>query len=96
MPRYIDADNMKSIKNIQSANFNSIESIREWIDTQPTADVRENVRGEWRDIQIGNWHGVECTACKIAHDGRDVPRKNGGIVAWDFCPNCGADMRGDS
>ena len=44
MNRYIDADNMKSIKNIQSANFNSIESIREWIDSQPTADVVEVVR----------------------------------------------------
>ena len=62
----------------------------------PIADVRENIRGEWRDIQIGNWYGVECTACKIAHDRRDVPHKNGGIVAWDFCPNCGADMRGDN
>lgn len=41
MRRYIDADKMKSIKNIQSANFNSIESIREWIDVQPTADVFE-------------------------------------------------------
>ena len=62
----------------------------------PIADVREDVRGEWRDIQIGNWHGVECTACKIAYDGRDVPRKNRGIVAWNFCPHCGADMRGDN
>ena len=44
MRRYIDAENMKSIKSIQSANFNAIGTIREWIDTQPTADVVEVVR----------------------------------------------------
>lgn len=34
--RLIDADSMKTIKNIQSANFNAIELIRFWIDNQPT------------------------------------------------------------
>ena len=34
--RLIDADAMKTIKNIQSANFNAFELIRYWIDNQPT------------------------------------------------------------
>jgi len=34
--RLIDADSMKTMKNIQSANFNAIELIRFWIDNQPT------------------------------------------------------------
>lgn len=34
--RLIDADNMKTIKNIQSANFNAVELIRLWIDKQDT------------------------------------------------------------
>lgn len=34
--RLIDADSMKTMKNIQSANFNAVELIRLWIDNQPT------------------------------------------------------------
>ena len=34
--RLIDAEELKSIKSIQSADFNSIESIREWIDKAST------------------------------------------------------------
>ena len=55
----------------------------------------EQKKGQWRNIQIGEWLGVECTACKIAHDWREVPHVNGGGVAWYFCPECGADMRGE-
>lgn len=34
--RLIDADSMKTMKNIQSANFNAVELIRLWIDKQDT------------------------------------------------------------
>ena len=34
--RLVDADSMKTMKNIQSANFNAVELIRYWIDNQPT------------------------------------------------------------
>lgn len=34
--RLVDADSMKTMKNIQSANFNAVELIRLWIDNQPT------------------------------------------------------------
>lgn len=34
--KLIDADSMKTIKNIQSANFNAVELIRLWIDKQDT------------------------------------------------------------
>ena len=33
--RLIDAEELKTIKSIQSADFNSIETIREWIDNAP-------------------------------------------------------------
>lgn len=32
----IDGDELKSIKSIQSADFNSIETIQKWIDEAPT------------------------------------------------------------
>ena len=34
--RLIDADSMKTMKNIQSANFNAVALIRLWIDKQDT------------------------------------------------------------
>lgn len=42
--RLIDADALKSIKSIQSADYNSIETIRKWIDSEPTIDAVQVVR----------------------------------------------------
>jgi len=63
----------------------------EWVD-----GVRENVRGEWIDDGIhgdwaweqdghGNcWHIWKCSKCE-----RETQ------IRSNYCPNCGADMRGD-
>ena len=65
----------------------------------PSADVRENVRGEWLPHPIkGNREWDVCSACGIG-----CKRREYGIHAngdkwvteynFPFCPNCGADMR---
>lgn len=92
MSRYIDADNLKSIKSIQLADFNSIETIRDWIDRQPTADVRENVHAtfvselvkkeDWKGKMQSYYQPNSCSNCHTALTGKE-----------NFCPNCGADMR---
>ena len=46
----------------------------------PSADVRENVHGHWRKMNYDL--GYECSEC-----GWEASNP------WDFCPNCGADMR---
>ena len=58
----------------------------------PAADVRENVRGEWverKDIyphkpdgEITSWT-YKCSRCNQLSQ-----------LKYDFCFNCGADMRG--
>lgn len=64
------------------------------VNRMPTADVRPNVRGEW--IQRGLRGQYHCSNCKheiltnVYFDNNDVKR------LWKFCPNCGADMRGDT
>ena len=96
MSRYIDADLLKE-NHLMSDDCNNCEQnpiaceydyeytkkdFCEWIDNEPTADVRENVHGEWvleHSSQL--W---ECTNC---HERE--------IRTTDFCPNCGADMRGE-
>ena len=52
------------------------------IEKMPSADVRENVRGEW--IKDGRkWMCDKCGELVYDDD-------------HNFCPNCGADMRGDN
>lgn len=48
----------------------------------PAADVRPVVRGKW----IINGWSIRCSECRY-----DMP-----FSVRNFCPNCGADMRGES
>lgn len=61
------------------------------IKNAPTADVRENVRGEWGIIEEpdGYYH-TECDICGQYLE-EDVFMRG---KKYNFCPNCGADMRG--
>jgi len=89
MARYIDAESMKRDLLTVDPQF---ETMIHWcitvLDAQPTADVRENVRGEWiygEEGCYGNPYGhYSCSNCN-----EQMPWR------FDFCPNCGADMRGD-
>ena len=56
------------------------------LDIEP-ADVRENVKGKWlQDKHDEAGYGYfDCSVCGA--DFYDV---------YDFCPNCGADMRGET
>ena len=92
MSRYIDADLLKDDWQENNGNYMCVEDA---IDIQPTADVRENVRGEWQRMLFnGDTDYVRCSNC-----GMDFEYINGVcyLVAKNelpnFCPNCGADMR---
>ena len=56
----------------------------------PAADVRPVVRGKWVPKNTdGSWRVDTCSACKKdTHYVRYAP-------AYNYCPNCGADMRED-
>lgn len=83
--RYIDADKLKA--HYAWWNNEDKETFDEIVDAQPTADVRENVRGKWkRRIVDGGWNAnLVCSEC-----GYTLMIEDG----YHFCPNCGADMRG--
>ena len=109
MNRYIDADLMKqSIPNTKMDEFENCrycrlldeEQVKDLIDAQPTADVRENVKGEWiwnpdgMDWGIGAWVCSECGSKPETwweSDKSIAPLRCSGS---SYCPNCGADMRG--
>lgn len=95
MSRHIDADRL-----IDSLNTDPLYplikkyGIERVIDAQPTADVRENVIGRWIDkpnrefcFRV-NFKTIECNKC-----GYNMPKSDS--FANNFCPNCGADMRGE-
>ena len=89
--RYIDAEAFE-----RTVMFSADEDLQDVIyrlRDYPTANVRENVKGEWirrTDTRFGSKLNdlLICSVCGIAFSTEDMIRRS-------FCPNCGADMRGD-
>ena len=67
------------------------DSVIRVIERIPAADVRPVVRGKWERKRYGPWASrLKCSECEILFDiATDSP-------SWNFCPNCGADMREES
>lgn len=87
MPRYIDADKLKSHyawwNNEDKELFDTI------VDFQPNADVREVKRGHW--IICGAFDDlIKCSCCVEQGQGRDRPIPHYGVPKW--CEDCGAKM----
>lgn len=91
MARYIDVEKI----NLPEGFFNKVDNVPkfyEWVETLPTADVRENVHARFvsKIIKKTDWKGQiqsyyqpnSCSNCNAALTGEE-----------NFCPNCGADMR---
>ena len=81
-------------------NMAFVEMIKEI----PAADVRPVVRGEWEHTEgfddYGGGRYVEwtCSVCFSKAKGGWAVRDEhiDEPPAWNFCPNCGADMREES
>ena len=89
--RYIDADKIiytwLTDANGKEHDGVTLQSV---IDAQPTADVRENVRGKWIRVEDNVSFHYECSVCRarpLYEEFCNQPELS------DFCPNCGADMR---
>ena len=86
--RLIDADAL--IERIQYSFHNHerarIDTVTETFlseDCSPTIEARPVVRGEWEMDAKNHCH------CSNCHDGRNIETQ----IGWNYCPNCGADMR---
>ena len=63
-----------------------------YIEAVPSAQPMRK-RGEWHKQDNGQIYWYECSVCGCE------PLRNKWNGDWefsDFCPNCGADMRGDA
>ena len=72
------------------------------LDDVPSADVRPNIHGHWIKINSGDedfTESIVCDRCNHENSHLDFNEHNEPIgkvfVTSNFCPNCGADMRGE-
>jgi len=101
MAEYIDREKVLALQT--DLHFDNIEQLKHWkcrhIDPTdvlllPAADVRPVVRGYWHGEGDGYADGElvcdmwQCSCCGEWFDEWDDK------PTWNFCPNCGADMRG--
>lgn len=92
MARYIDAD--EAIRISKEDRFMwayDLTDLEEFLTNVPTIEARPVVRGEWepRKDVIGFVRCSVCHNCNIYDDWPDGKK-------WNFCPNCGADTRGEN
>ena len=82
MARYIDADALLEDIRKNSMSYFADDFAHEWVDKQPTADVRENKRGEWVN--------GKCNQC-----GAHAPYwpMSSAYYESNYCPDCGAAMQ---
>jgi rRNA maturation protein Nop10 len=101
--RYIDANKLrKDVEDLHDC-YNGFSDTYDkaciigLIDEQPTADVVKRKKGKWiiKDNPGTGWYRVTCSEC-----GEDVTSTIPVIgffpnakPIWNFCPECGADMR---
>ena len=57
----------------------------DWINSLPSAQP-ERKPGHWEIYIISMFDGEGCRCSECGSEG---------VPYWDFCPNCGADMRGE-
>ena len=106
MSRYIDADLIEYEPMCRARGNGMYEdceiAYRDEIDDIPTADVRENVMGRWVEVvdrtEMYDKEGVktwgmlfQCNQCGFV-----LNAVEGHTGQYNYCPNCGADMRGDN
>ena len=93
--RLIDADKMKAIarEDCKDCTINGsvyckrecfINNICDYLDAQPTAEERP--QGKWEEPFESN--GKTYHKCNYCHISSEL------ILIDNFCPNCGADMKG--
>ena len=66
------------------------------LDKIPAADVRENKRGKWEEKEVfeamGHVDELQSAFCPVCKRYHTTPYSYY-FTHYNFCPNCGADMR---
>lgn len=98
MSRLIDADALKEYIDAQKGRpfigCTIGEALKMMVDEQPTIEERKTGKWEERKVSsekvIDEWQSARCSVCGKYHT---TPHMYF-FDDFNFCPNCGADMRG--
>lgn len=92
MSEYISRESVKDI--VRSGISTDTEADKEYvyglIDSIPSADVRPNIHGHWGRRIVDNGFNADWVCSECGH------REYTDFIHMNFCPNCGADMRGET
>ena len=97
MARYIDANKLKEVpifnkkysKGINEHFAFGLETVMEYIEDMPAADVQEVKHGKWLIVRDDFENTLnECSYCEIQYFCEN------GNLGFSYCPNCGAKMDG--
>lgn len=80
--KYIDADH------IFFAALTGNRTVEEIIEIAPAADVRPVIRGKWKKHYADHEAFGERPFCRYCSVCNAIT-----VFPYNFCPNCGADMR---
>ena len=92
--RLIDAneaiERAKNSDKIVGSSIWETGEVVEFLEDSPIVEAVEVVHGRWepRTDVIGFVQCSVCCDCNVYDDWADGKK-------WNYCPNCGADMRGD-
>ena len=71
-----------------------VDDMLDEVDCFKPADVATVVHGRW-EVSTDDWLGTDVYTCSKCRESyvlvEGTPKEN----LWHYCPNCGADMRGE-
>ena len=68
----------------------AFHGLKKKIESATSADVRPNIHGHWGRRIVDNGFNADWVCSECGH------REYTDFIHMNFCPNCGADMRGDT
>ena len=90
MDRYLDTPWDSPARERYRAQLNERTALKHIIADEPSANVREDVQGEWMAPGYPICCAIKCSACGET-EYLDDPDQ---YEHWKFCPHCGARMAG--
>lgn len=92
MNRYVDVDRVYEMAIIHEdfeQSLADLTSLREVLDSTPTADVAEVIHSEWHTATV-RMSCIDVT-CRNCHNTEKISVTN----YFEYCPHCGAKMGGE-
>jgi hypothetical protein len=89
MLKNLEADKIHNAEHCEPVTVQIMELFIRYVKEFPAADVQPVCHGRWENTSTPNQ--LRCSECDVIHFIAQYPK---GEI--NYCPNCGADMRGDT